>query len=266
MKRTIVECAGVKFGPGHFAVIAGPCCVEGYEQILFAAKAVRAAGASMLRGGAFKPRTSPRSFQGLGAEGIKMLVAAKRETGMPVVSELMGFGDIELFNDVDMIQIGARNMQNYQLLKEVGAYCRKPVLLKRGISATVEELLLSAQYILDGGNPNVVLCGRGIRTFETEVRNTPDLAAVPLLHSLGPLPVIVDPSHAVGRADMVVPVAVAATAIGADGLMIEVHENPQRAKCDGPQSLTPEAFRRAMERIAAERALFASMEGQGADG
>lgn len=266
MKRITVDCSGVKFGPGHFAVIAGPCCVEGYEQILSVAKAVRAAGAPMLRGGAFKPRTSPRSFQGLGAEGIKMLLAAKRETGLPVVSELMGFGDTELFNDVDMIQIGARNMQNYQLLKEVGVHCRKPVLLKRGIFATVQELLLSAQYILDGGNPNVVLCGRGIRTFETEIRNTPDLAAVPLLHALGELPVIVDPSHAVGRADMVVPVAVAATAIGADGLMIEVHDNPDRAKCDGPQSLTPGMFRRAMARISAERALFDEMERQEAGG
>ena len=246
---TVVDCSGVKVGGGHFAVIAGPCSVEGEEQVVGIAKAVKAAGATMLRGGAFKPRTSPYAFQGMGAEGLRLLSLAKKETGLPVVTELMDFKDIELFNDVDVIQIGARNMQNFNLLKEVGAYTKKPVLLKRGMSATLQELLMSAEYVMASGNQNVILCERGIRTFETALRNTLDLGVVPLLHRLSHLPVIVDPSHATGHAYMVDPVAVAAAAIGADGLIIEVHNDPPRAKCDGAQSQTPEMFARTMARV-----------------
>ena len=246
---TVVDCSGAKVGGGHFGVIAGPCSVESEEQMVGIARAVKAAGATMLRGGAFKPRTSPYAFQGMGAEGLRLLSLAKKETGLPVVTELMDFKDIELFNDVDVIQIGARNMQNFNLLKEVGAYTKKPVLLKRGMSATLQELLMSAEYVMASGNPNVILCERGIRTFETALRNTLDLGVVPLLHRLSHLPVVVDPSHATGHAYMVDPVAVAATAIGADGLIIEVHNDPPHAKCDGAQSQTPEMFARTMERV-----------------
>ena len=244
-----IDCSGVKIGGGGFGVIAGPCSVESEEQVVGIAKAVKAAGASMLRGGAFKPRTSPYAFQGLGADGLRMLTVAKRETGLPIVTELMDFKDIDLFNDVDVIQIGARNMQNFNLLKEVGSYTKKPVLLKRGMSATLQELLMSAEYVMASGNPNVMLCERGIRTFETSLRNTLDLGVVPLLHRLSHLPVVVDPSHATGYAYMVDPVAVAAAAIGADGLIIEVHNDPPHARCDGIQSQTPEMFARTMERI-----------------
>ncbi|MBO6167401.1 MAG: 3-deoxy-7-phosphoheptulonate synthase [Kiritimatiellae bacterium] len=247
---SVIDCSGVKIGGGNFAVIAGPCSVESEEQIVGVAKSVKRSGATMLRGGAFKPRTSPYAFQGLGAAGIEMLLAAKRETGLPVVTELMDFKDIELFNDVDVIQIGARNMQNFNLLKEVGSYTKKPVLLKRGMSATIQELLMSAEYVMASGNPNVILCERGIRTFETALRNTLDLGVVPLLHRLTHLPVVVDPSHATGYAYMVQPVAIAATAIGADGLIVEVHNDPPRAKCDGAQSQTPEMFADTMARIA----------------
>ena len=246
---SVIDCSGVKLGGGNFGVVAGPCSVESEEQIVGIARAVKAAGASMLRGGAFKPRTSPYSFQGLGAEGLKMLTVAKRETGLPIVTELMDFNDIELFNDVDVIQIGARNMQNFQLLKEVGSYTQKPVLLKRGMSATIQELLMSAEYIMSSGNPNVILCERGIRTFETALRNTLDLGVVPLLHRLSHLPVMVDPSHATGFAHMVDSVSVAAAAIGADGLIIEVHNDPPHARCDGAQSQTPEMFAKTMARI-----------------
>ena len=246
---TAIDCSGVKIGAGHFGVIAGPCSVESEEQIVGIAKAVKAAGAAMLRGGAFKPRTSPYAFQGLGAEGLRMLSVAKRETGLPIVTELMDFKDIELFNDVDVIQIGARNMQNFNLLKEVGSYTKKPVLLKRGMSATLQELLMSAEYIMASGNPNVILCERGIRTFETALRNTLDLGVVPMLHRLSHLPVVVDPSHATGYSYLVEPVAVAAAAVGADGLIIEVHNDPPHARCDGVQSQTPEMFARAMDRI-----------------
>ena len=246
---TAIDCSGVKIGAGNFGVIAGPCSVESEEQVVGIAHAVKAAGASMLRGGAFKPRTSPYAFQGLGAEGLRMLSVAKRETGLPIVTELMDFKDIELFNDVDVIQIGARNMQNFNLLKEVGSYTNKPVLLKRGMSATLQELLMSAEYIMASGNPNVILCERGIRTFETALRNTLDLGVVPMLHRLSHLPVVVDPSHATGYAYLVDPVAVAATAIGADGLIIEVHNDPPHAKCDGVQSQTPEMFAKTMSRI-----------------
>ena len=217
---------------------------------------MKAAGATLLRGGAFKPRTSPYAFQGLGGEGIRLLLAAKRETGLPIVSELMDFKDIELFNDIDVIQIGARNMQNFNLLREVGAYTKKPILLKRGMSATIQELLMSAEYIMASGNPNVILCERGIRTFETALRNTLDLGVVPLLHQLSHLPVVIDPSHATGRAKMVDPVAVAAAAIGSDGLIIEVHNDPARAKCDGAQSQTPGMFAATMEKIRKVRSVL----------
>ena len=246
---SVIDCGGVKIGGGMFAVAAGPCSVESEEQIIGIAKAVKASGATLLRGGAFKPRTSPYAFQGMGAEGIRLLLAAKRETGLPIVSELMDFKDIELFNEIDVIQIGARNMQNFNLLREVGAYTKKPILLKRGMSATIQELLMSAEYIIASGNLNVILCERGIRTFETSLRNTLDLGVVPLLHSLSHLPVMIDPSHATGRAKMVDPVAVAAAAIGADGLIIEVHNDPPHAKCDGAQSQTPEMFAETMKKV-----------------
>lgn len=246
---TAIDCSGVKIGAGAFSVIAGPCSVESEDQIVGIAKAVKAAGATMLRGGAFKPRTSPYAFQGMGAEGIRLLSLAKKESGLPIVTELMDFKDIELFNDVDVIQIGARNMQNFNLLKEVGSYTKKPVLLKRGMSATIQELLMSAEYVMASGNPNVILCERGIRTFETALRNTLDLGVVTLLHRLSHLPVVIDPSHATGHAWMVDSVAVAAAAIGADGLIIEVHNDPPHAKCDGAQSQTPEMFAKTMSRI-----------------
>ena len=251
---SVIDCSGVKIGGGAFSVIAGPCSVESEEQIVGIAQAVKAAGATMLRGGAFKPRTSPYAFQGLGKLGLDMLSAAKKATGLPIVTELMDFADIESFNDVDVIQIGARNMQNFNLLKEVGAYTKKPILLKRGMSATLQELLMSAEYIMASGNPNVLLCERGIRTFETALRNTLDLGVVTYLHRLSHLPVVVDPSHATGHAYMVDSVAVAATAIGADGLIIEVHNDPPHAKCDGAQSQTPEMFAKTMQRIKKVRA------------
>ena len=246
---SVIDCSGVKIGGGAFAVIAGPCSVESEEQIVGIARAVKSAGATMLRGGAFKPRMSPYAFQGLGKAGLEMLSVAKRETGLPIVSELIDFADIELYNDVDVIQIGARNMQNFNLLKEVGANTGKPILLKRGMSATLRELLMSAEYIMASGNPNVILCERGIRTFETALRNTLDLGVVTCLHRLSHLPVVVDPSHATGRAYMVDSVAVAAAAIGADGLLIEVHDDPPHAKCDGAQSQTPEMFAETMQRV-----------------
>ena len=246
---SVIDCSGVKIGGGNFAVMAGPCSVESEEQIVCVAKAVKAAGATLLRGGAFKPRTSPYAFQGMGAEGLRPLSLAKKETGLPIVTELMDFGDIELFNDVDVIQIGARNMQNFNLLKEVGAYTKKPILLKRGMSATVQELLMSAEYVMASGNPNVMLCERGIRTFETALRNTMDLGVVPLLHKLSHLPVIIDPSHSTGHSWMVDPVARASAAIGADGLIIEVHNDPARAKCDGAQSQTPAQFAVTMKAV-----------------
>ncbi|MBQ7555135.1 3-deoxy-7-phosphoheptulonate synthase [bacterium] len=250
---SIIDCGGPKIGGGNFQVIAGPCSVESEEQIIEVAKAVKAAGATLLRGGAFKPRTSPYSFQGLGVEGLKMLMAAKKETGLPIVTELMNFSQFEYFNDVDVIQIGARNMQNFDILKEVGHNTKKPILLKRGLSSTLQELLMSAEYIMASGNPNVILCERGIRTFETATRNTIDLSVVPLLHQFSHLPVVVDPSHATGVARLVHPVAVAATAIGADGLIIEVHNDPPKAKCDGAQSQTPAMFAETMKAIKAVR-------------
>ena len=238
---TVIEVAGHKIGGGHFMTIAGPCSVESEEQICAVACAVRDAGADMLRGGAFKPRTSPYAFQGLRAEGLRLLSLAKRETGLPIVTEIMDISQLPLFEDVDVIQVGARNMQNFELLKELGT-TRKPILLKRGLMSTFEELLMSAEYIMAGGNEQVILCERGIRGFETYTRNVLDVCAVPVLKHLSHLPVIVDPSHSTGRADLVAPMSLAATAAGADGLIIEVHNDPAHALCDGKQSLTPEAF------------------------
>ncbi len=238
---SVIDVGGVKIGGGHFAIIAGPCSVESEEQIIEVAKRVKAGGATLLRGGAFKPRTSPYDFQGLKAEGIELLLEAKKETGLPIVTEIMNAAHLPLFEDVDLIQVGARNMQNFELLKELGK-TDKPILLKRGLANTIKEWLMSAEYIMAGGNEKVILCERGIRTYESYTRNTLDISAVPALHELTHLPVIVDPSHACGIARMVSPMACAAAACGADGLMIEVHNNPKLALCDGAQSLTPDQF------------------------
>lgn len=245
---THVDVSGITIGEGHFTVIAGPCSVESEEQLNTVAKDVKKSGAAMLRGGAFKPRTSPYSFQGLEADGLKLLLEAKRKTGLPIVTEIMGEDQIEDFKDVDIIQVGARNMQNFRLLKALGRI-DKPILLKRGLSNTIEELLMSAEYIMAGGNERVILCERGIRTFETMVRNTLDISAVPLLKQQSHLPVIIDPSHAAGMAWMVEPLSKAAIAAGADGLIIEVHNNPKAALCDGAQSLQPDQFDRLMQDI-----------------
>ena len=245
---SIIDVAGVKVGGQHLAVIAGPCSVESKEQVIEIAKAAKAAGANMLRGGAFKPRTSPYAFQGMGSEGLDILVAAKEETGLPIVSELMDARYIDEFNEkVDLIQIGARNMQNFDLLKKVGKRCTKPILLKRGLSATFQEWIMSAEYIMASGNPNVILCERGVRTFESYTRNTLDLQAIPVIKELTHLPIIIDPSHAGGKWWLVEPMAKASLAAGCDGLMIEVHNNPEKALCDGPQSLKPEKFETLMK-------------------
>ena len=239
---TVVEVTPeVKIGHGNFGLIAGPCSVECEEQIIFVAQSVKAAGATMLRGGAFKPRTSPYDFQGLKAEGLKLLLEAKKATGLPIVTEIMSAEHIPLFEDVDVIQVGARNMQNFELLKELGKL-NKPILLKRGLANTIKEFLMSAEYIMSSGNENVILCERGIRTYETATRNTLDLSADPVLHELSHLPVVVDPSHATGVARYVKPMAMAAVASGADGLIIEVHNDPPHALSDGAQSLRPEQF------------------------
>ena len=239
---TVVEITpDIKIGGGHFQFIAGPCSVESREQVLSIAEEVKKAGASILRGGAFKPRTSPYDFQGLKGDGIKLLEEAKKVTGMPIITEIMNANHLPMFENVDIIQVGARNMQNFELLKELGK-TDKPILLKRGLAATIKELLMSAEYIMAGGNQQIILCERGIRTYETATRNTLDLSAVPVLHELTHLPVVVDPSHALGIARMVKPMAMAAAAAGADGLMIEVHNDPQHALCDGAQSLTPAQF------------------------
>ena len=246
-ERSLVQVGDQVFGSPNFKVIAGPCSVENREMLLQTAQEVKDAGASLLRGGAFKPRTSPYSFQGLGEEGLKLLAEARDITGLPVVTEVMDVRDIELMvRYADMLQVGARNMQNFRLLKEVGQ-TSKPVILKRGMSATVEDLLMSAEYIISQGNKQVILCERGVRTFETATRNTLDLSAVPVINSLSHLPVVVDPSHATGRWDLVAPMAKAALAAGADGLMIEVHPSPAEALCDGPQSLKPERFKQLMD-------------------
>ncbi len=240
-ENSVIDISGVKIGGGNFAIIAGPCSVESEAQILEVARSIKASGASLLRGGAFKPRTSPYDFQGMKAEGIELLLEAKKDTGMPIVTEIMNEKHLPLFEGVDVIQVGARNMQNFELLKALGK-TNKPILLKRGLANTLKELLMSAEYIMSEGNENVILCERGIRTFETYTRNTLDLSAVPMLRKLTHLPIVVDPSHATGIAGLVEPMALAAAAAGADGLMIEVHNNPAEALCDGPQSLTPEQF------------------------
>ena len=237
----VVDCQGVKIGGGNFVMIAGPCSVESEEQIVAVAKAVKAAGAQMLRGGAFKPRTSPYDFPGLKATGLELLKIARQETGLPFVTEIMSVADLPLFEDVDMFQVGARNMQNFDLLRELGKM-DKPVLLKRGLANTLKELLMSAEYIMANGNEQVVLCERGIRTYSDYTRNTLDISAVPMLHELSHLPVIVDPSHATGIAKLVPPCALAGAAAGADGLIIEVHNDPIHALCDGAQSLRPEEY------------------------
>ena len=247
-KDTVVDVSGRKIGGGHFQIIAGPCSVESEEQICLVANEVKKAGATLLRGGAFKPRTSPYSFQGLRDEGIRLLLEAKRETGLPIVTEIMDLSQLNLFAEVDVIQVGARNMQNFELLKELG-HCDKPILLKRGLSSTLQELLMSAEYIMAGGNENVILCERGIRTFETYTRNTLDLSAIPVLRGLTHLPIIVDPSHSTGYSRLVAPMSLAAVAAGADGLIIEVHNDPAHALCDGQQSLTPQAFSELMKKI-----------------
>ena len=241
---SVIPVGNTQVGGGVFSVIAGPCSIESEEQVCLIAAAVKASGATMLRGGAFKPRTSPYAFQGLRGHGLELLLEAKRLTGLPVVTEIMDLSQLPLFDEVDVIQVGARNMQNFELLKELG-HTGKPILIKRGLANTLQELLMSAEYVMAGGNEKVILCERGIRTFETATRNTLDLSAVPMLKKLTHLPVIVDPSHATGISWMVKPMALAATAAGADGLMIEVHNDPKRALCDGAQSLTPEAFRDA---------------------
>ena len=238
---TVVDVGGAKIGGGHFMMIAGPCSVETPSQITSVAKSVKASGAHMLRGGAFKPRTSPYAFQGLHERGLELLVDAGRAAGLPVITEIMDINHLPLFENVDVIQVGARNMQNFELLKELGQI-RKPILLKRGLANTLQELLMSAEYIMAGGNENVILCERGIRTFETATRNTLDLSAVPVLHQHTHLPVVVDPSHGTGYSELVAPMALAAVAAGADGLIIEVHNDPAHALCDGRQSLTPEQF------------------------
>jgi len=238
---TVIDVDGVKIGGGHFAVIAGPCSIETEEQIVEVAMAVKSSGANILRGGAFKPRTSPYAFQGLKDAGIRLLLKAKEASGLPIITEIMNIRALDLFEDVDIIQVGARNMQNFDLLQELGK-TKKPILLKRGLANTLQELLMSAEYIMSEGNENVILCERGIRSFETYTRNTLDLSAVPVLHELSHLPVIVDPSHATGKASLVPTMAAAAVAAGADGIMVEVHNNPACALCDGAQSLTPAQF------------------------
>ena len=249
---TVVTVGDAKIGGGHFAIIAGPCSVETPEQVIEVAKAVKAAGATILRGGAFKPRTSPYSFQGMGPSGLALLEAAKKETGLPIVSEVMDPSQLEYFDNVDMLQIGARNMQNFTLLKEVGKL-RKPILLKRGLCATYEEWLMAAEYIMSEGNEQIVLCERGIRTFETKTRNTLDVTAIPMMHELSHLPIIMDPSHAAGMSRMVRPLSLASVGGGADGLMIEVHNDPSKALCDGPQALRPDQFTSLMKEVIALR-------------
>ena len=256
---TVVSVGGTHVGGGSLTIMAGPCSVESEAQVVAIAKAVKASGATMLRGGSFKPRTSPYSFQGLGERGLAYLKVARQETGLPIVSEMMDLSQLPLFADVDVIQVGARNMQNFDLLKALGRQ-DKPVMIKRGMSATYEEWLMSAEYVMAGGNPNVILCERGIRTFETYTRNTLDLSAIPVLRKLTHLPVIVDPSHATGKNWLVEPLAMGAVAVGCDGVQIEVHNDPEHALCDGPQSLRPEAFDHVAKKMLALHA-FTRQEG-----
>ena len=253
---TIVTVGDVKIGGGNFVMIAGPCSVESEDQIIAVAQQVKSAGANILRGGAFKPRTSPYAFQGMKDEGIRLLLEAKKETGLPIITEIMTTKTLDLFADVDIIQVGARNMQNFDLLQELGK-TKKPVLLKRGLANTLQELLMSAEYIMSEGNENVILCERGIRTYETYTRNTLDLSAVPVLHELSHLPVIADPSHATGKSSLVPTMSMAAVAAGVDGIMVEVHNNPSCALCDGAQSLTPQQFRELNQRIQKIREVLA---------
>lgn len=249
---TVVDVKGVKIGGGSFCMIAGPCSVESEEQIVAVAKAVKEAGAGMLRGGAFKPRTSPYDFQGLRGEGIELLKIARKETGLPIVTEIMSVADLPLFEDVDVLQVGARNMQNFDLLKELGR-TKKAILLKRGLANTLKELLMSAEYIMASGNENIILCERGIRTYSDYTRNTMDVSAIPMLRELSHLPVIADPSHATGMSRLVPPMALASVAAGADGLIIEVHNDPIHALCDGAQSLRPEEYASLVKRVNAVR-------------
>ena len=253
---SVIDVSGVKVGGGNFAMIAGPCSVESHDQIISIAQDVKAAGANMLRGGAFKPRTSPYDFQGLKADGLELLLEAKKITGLPIVTEIMNANHLPLFENVDLIQVGARNMQNFELLKELG-HTNKPILLKRGLANTIKELLMAAEYIMSGGNENIILCERGIRTFETATRNTLDLSAIPVLHELTHLPVVIDPSHATGVARYVKPMAVAAAAAGCDGLIIEVHNDPPHALCDGAQSLRPEQYEDVARAVNKVRAALA---------
>ena len=253
---SVIDVSGVKVGGGNFAMIAGPCSVESHDQIISIAQDVKAAGANMLRGGAFKPRTSPYDFQGLKADGLELLLEAKKITGLPIVTEIMNANHLPLFENVDLIQVGARNMQNFELLKELG-HTNKPILLKRGLANTIKELLMAAEYIMSGGNENIILCERGIRTFETATRNTLDLSAIPVLHELTHLPVVIDPSHATGVARYVKPMAVAAAAAGCDGLIIEVHNDPPHALCDGAQSLRPEQYEDVAKSVSKVRAALA---------
>ncbi len=256
---TVIKVRDTQIGGGTLTMMAGPCSVETEDQIIGVAKAVKASGATVLRGGAFKPRTSPYSFQGLGAEGIELLKMARKETGLPIVTEIMDASQLPLFDDIDIIQVGARNMQNFNLLKILGAQ-DKPVMIKRGMSSTYEEWLMSAEYVMANGNEKVILCERGIRTFETYTRNTLDLAAIPVLKTLTHLPVIIDPSHATGKSSLVAPLAMGAVATGADGLIIEVHNDPARAWCDGPQSLKPEAFDALAKKLIALHSFMRSEE------
>ncbi|MDR0382319.1 MAG: 3-deoxy-7-phosphoheptulonate synthase [Oscillospiraceae bacterium] len=260
-RDTVVEAGGVRIGGGHFAVMAGPCSVESEEQILSIARDVKHSGARFLRGGAFKPRSSPYAFQGLGLDGLEMMKIAREKTGLPIVTEIMSQEYCEIFaRDVDVIQVGARNMQNFPLLREVGSL-GKPVLLKRGLSCSIDELLQAADYILVGGKSQVILCERGIRTFETATRNTLDLSAAPVLKKKSHLPVVIDPSHGTGHWELVYPMALAAVAAGADGLIVEVHNQPERALCDGQQSITPFLFDRLMRKIGRLRAVLAEDDG-----
>lgn len=257
---TVVKIGSVKIGGGHFQLIAGPCSVESENQIFSIANDIKKAGAKLLRGGAFKPRTSPYAFQGLRSQGIELLKAAGKKAKMPIVTEIMDASHLEFFEDVDVFQVGARNMQNFELLKELGK-TSKPVLIKRGLANTLQELLMSAEYVMAGGNENVILCERGIRTFETSMRNTLDISAVPMLKKMTHLPIIVDPSHAAGIADLVHPLSLAAAAVGADGIMIEVHNDPEHALCDGPQALTPQQF----EKLSCEVQKILSVTGKTMD-
>ncbi|AZP03281.1 3-deoxy-7-phosphoheptulonate synthase [Jeotgalibaca ciconiae] len=245
---SIIEVGNIKIGGGHFAMIGGPCSIETYNQLEKTAAYVKESGGNALRGGAFKPRTSPYSFQGLGKDGLDMMHEIGQKYDMPIVSEVMAISQIELFEDVDMFQVGARNMQNFDLLKELGK-TNKPILLKRGLSATIQEWLMSAEYIMSEGNENVILCERGIRTFETETRNTQDLSAIAVVKQLSHLPVVIDPSHAAGRRDIIESLSLAAVAAGADGLIIETHPEPERASSDGEQSLYPEQYRELTEKV-----------------